>query len=189
VALDQRENVVRVLVLVTGVPGSGKTTLARRVAAELELPMLSRDVIKETLFDTLGLGDKTWADTLGRASSAVVWALLTNGIAHTVVDTWIDPSRDDADGARSHLATSTHVVELLCDCPGELAASRYAQRVRHPGHSINEHLLRRIRASALLMRPLGIGPTLRVDTSAPVDVAAVVSWVRDTVDVLGEGHG
>ncbi|MBA2532172.1 MAG: AAA family ATPase [Nocardioidaceae bacterium] len=169
------------LVLVTGVPGSGKTTLARSVAAELELPMLSRDVIKETLFDTLGLGDKTWADTLGRASSSVLWALLANGIEHAVVDTWLDPSRDDADDARHHLAASICVVELLCECPGDLAASRYAQRVRHIGHGINEHLLQRIRASAPLMRPLGIGPTLRVDTSAPVDVAGVVSWVRDTV--------
>ncbi len=37
-------------VLVTGVPGSGKTTLARELSVRLRLPLLSMDTIKEQLF-------------------------------------------------------------------------------------------------------------------------------------------
>ena len=41
-------------VLVAGWPGSGKSTLAAALAAELGLPLLSKDEIKEALMDGLG---------------------------------------------------------------------------------------------------------------------------------------
>lgn len=47
-------------VVVSGAPGTGKSTVAARLAADLRLPELSLDVIKETLADVLGCGDETW---------------------------------------------------------------------------------------------------------------------------------
>lgn len=37
------------VVLITGAPAAGKTTLARELADRLSLPVLSKDRIKETL--------------------------------------------------------------------------------------------------------------------------------------------
>lgn len=45
------------LVLVTGLPASGKTTLAQGLAAMLELPLIAKDRYKELLFDVLGVKD------------------------------------------------------------------------------------------------------------------------------------
>jgi predicted kinase len=41
-------------VLVAGWPGSGKSTLAAALAAQLRLPLLAKDEIKEALMDGLG---------------------------------------------------------------------------------------------------------------------------------------
>ena len=44
---------VRRIVLVSGAPGSGKTTLGQPLAAALGMPFISKDAIKERLFDSL----------------------------------------------------------------------------------------------------------------------------------------
>lgn len=41
------------LIIVNGLPGTGKTTLARRLAADVRLPVFHRDGIYETLYDAL----------------------------------------------------------------------------------------------------------------------------------------
>ncbi len=41
------------LIIINGPPGAGKTTLARRLATDLRLPVIHRVSIAETLFDGL----------------------------------------------------------------------------------------------------------------------------------------
>ena len=45
------------LIIINGAPCTGKTTLGRKLAKQLRLPFLSKDGIKEVLFDTLGWED------------------------------------------------------------------------------------------------------------------------------------
>jgi predicted kinase len=59
------------VVVATGIPASGKTTLATALSAQLEWPLISKDVVKEALFDALGTGDLQWSQRLGRAGHVV----------------------------------------------------------------------------------------------------------------------
>jgi predicted kinase len=63
------------LVLVTGPPGGGKTALAAPLARGLGLPLLSKDELKESLFDSLGTGDPEWSRRLGRAAVALLFVV------------------------------------------------------------------------------------------------------------------
>jgi hypothetical protein len=71
------------------------------------------------------------------------------------------------------------IVEVRCRCPRELALARYRGRLgRHPGH-LDRHRSDDELWNDELLRPLGIGPVLEVDTSADVDVAALVRAIGE----------
>src|SRR6185503_9635379 len=55
-------------VIVSGLPASGKSTLARRLAPLLSLPVLDKDDILEALFSSLGVGDAAWRAKLSRSA-------------------------------------------------------------------------------------------------------------------------
>lgn len=170
----------RTVVLVTGIPGAGKTTVSRALSKALTLPLLSKDAIKESLFDVLGVRDREWSLQLGAAANNVLWSLLSLCPAGAIVDMWLDPIRDVGLGQQGLAQADVQTAyEIICDCPAELAVQRYAGRVRHPGHLPPDHAtLQRIHDSSTLMTPLGIGPTKRIDTTGPVDIAALVEWLH-----------
>ena len=52
--MHSETSVSGLFVLVAGWPGSGKSTLAAALAAQLTIPLLAKDEIKEALMDGLG---------------------------------------------------------------------------------------------------------------------------------------
>ena len=53
------------LIVVSGAPGTGKSTIAAALGAGLRFPVLSLDPIKEALADVLGLGGEDWSNQVG----------------------------------------------------------------------------------------------------------------------------
>src|SRR5947209_8957094 len=64
-----------VVVVVTGAPGSGKTTLAARLAPALGRPLFAKDAVKETLYETLGAPTVEESRRLGRATFGLLYAM------------------------------------------------------------------------------------------------------------------
>jgi len=166
----------RRLVLVSGCPGAGKTTLAVPLAAELGFTLLSKDRIKETLHDGLGapVADRAWSRRLGAAAMELLWALAADAPS-IVLEANFRPHSAYERGRIGSLAARP--VEVHCACPLALAAQRYNLRAgaRHPVHVVEE-----LAADDLVKfdRPIGIGDVITVDTTVQVDVAEVAEKVR-----------
>lgn len=60
-------------VLIAGLPASGKTTFAAHLAAQLQLPMVSKDRIKEIMYDTIGFRSKDEKVTLSIAATQLLY--------------------------------------------------------------------------------------------------------------------
>jgi predicted kinase len=165
----------RRLVYVSGAPGSGKTSLAVPLAAELGYALLTKDRIKETLHDALGTPepDRAWSRRLGAAAMELLWALAADAPA-VVIEANFRPNSRYVRAKISGLAAQP--VEVYCTCPPELAVGRYNARATHPVHVVTTLELE---ALAEYDRPVGIGALLTVDTTGPVDVNAVAAAVRD----------
>jgi predicted kinase len=131
----------RQLVLVSGPPAAGKTTIAGPLAAELGFTLLAKDRIKETLHDALAdsgaqlpVGsDLVWSRRLGAASMELLWALAAEAPAVVLeANFWADDLR-----VRGRLAgLAANPVEVFCQCPEEEYLRRYADRApsRHQAH-------------------------------------------------------
>lgn len=129
------------LILVTGKPASGKTTLAGRLAAELHLPLLTKDAIKEALYDTIGWSDKAHSQQLGAASFRVLYvvldALLAAGVS-VIAEAPFDPEISARELIALRERHPCAVVQVLCRADGQVLVDRYRVRndsgARHPGH-------------------------------------------------------
>lgn len=158
-------------VLVGGWPAAGKTTLARGLASELDVPYLSKDEIKEALMDALGApATVEESRELGRAAvSAVLRA--AQGCSAAVIDsTWFRSARPLVDELTGPF------VEIRCRVHVELVRKRYRERVRDERHL--DHLRSEEELWGREVAPLGVGPVVEVDTSGPVDVPALADRVR-----------
>ena len=60
-------------ILVAGMPASGKSTIAVRISESLGIPMLSKDSIKEVLFDDLGFHSRAEKVQLGTAAMHILY--------------------------------------------------------------------------------------------------------------------
>lgn len=171
------------VVVVSGLPASGKSTLAARLRDELRLPLLSLDTVKESLVDGLGADAPDDRFALRRAARQVIVDLTAANPGGCVIDVWIDPGGDESrfcDGLRElgDLAFS----ELVCRVPVDVALERYGRRHRHRAHlPLDDYYRRRIEDAAPLIGPLGLGPHLDVDTTTPVlgtRLDEIVAWLR-----------
>jgi len=124
------------LMIILGCPASGKTTLARRLAADLAVPILSKDDIKEALFDVLGVGDRQGSRRLSDACFAAQLRMaetqLTAGLSCLVEGNW---RAEHAGGVRKVLACSgARAAQVWCRASAAEILRRFTARDRHPGH-------------------------------------------------------
>jgi glucokinase len=176
----------RTFVVVSGLPGSGKTTLARQLANQLGLPVIDKDDILDRLFEARGAGDFAWRRRLSRESDIILEreALASNGAI--LASLWRVPDMAEQSGTPIHWlrGLSNLVVNVACVCPPETAAKRFVERKRHPGIWTDT---RRTQKSSRVLRRwprLGRSTSGHAWTSIRLALSSLTTWFVKSVVCL-----
>jgi predicted kinase len=163
-------------VVVSGPPGSGKSSLAPVLAAGLGLPLLAKDAIKEALMGAVPAADVEGSRRSGRASMDVLFALAASSPPGAVLE---------ANFHRSLALPSIgglpgRTLEVFCRCSRETARARFRARTgtRHAGHFDAERSDDEIWHPEATEPVAGGWPVLEVDTEGPVGVAELLARVH-----------
>ena len=117
------------LLVVTGRPGSGKTTFAKALSDEIFMPVISRDQIKEGYVHTFGkkhaeLGDDTnkrvtdiFFDTLRYLTANKISVIAEAAFQHSIWSSMLEPFME-----------MTRIYLLICRVDGMTALDRFIKR-------------------------------------------------------------
>ena len=133
-----------ILIIIAGPPCTGKTTLGRMIAERFHLPFISKDDIKETLFNSIGVKDREWSMQLGILSYKLLYyfveSILKSGDSLVVESNF----RAEYDSEQFNILIKKYdctPVQIQCKTNGEVLYERFKKRSesgeRHPGHVDN----------------------------------------------------
>ncbi|MFC0861702.1 AAA family ATPase [Sphaerimonospora cavernae] len=165
---------VPVLAVVSGPPGSGKTTLAREVARTLGLPLICRDEIKQGMVHRVPAAEADSEDLLNQRTLAAFFAVL-----ETLLRAGVSVIAEAAFQDRlwrpglEPLARLAEVRVIRCAVDAAVAHERIARRAETDAHRAahaDQDLLAAIAAGgystdSFVWISLPV-PTLTVDTTA-----------------------
>ena len=194
------------LIILSGLPASGKSTVARALQGAFPFPILEKDRIKEQLFDTLGFQSHEEKRRLDAAAARILLQtaedILTAG-GSVILDNNFDTAAGTALKALQE-RLRPRSVSILLTADEDVLYERYLARdlahTRHPGHAVSDRypiqpgdpevapLERAGFAQRYLSRGMGQvcwdGPVLTVDTTDldALDWDGLIARVREALE-------
>ena len=179
------------MIIITGPPGAGKTTLARNLSQALNLPLINKDDVKDILFDTLGWKDRQWSMKLGQASFEILFHLLECQLKvnkPVILETAFIPKYHNTRFMKLRSKYGFMSIQIVCTAEDKVLYERFIKRTksneRHPGHV--DHLMTYDQFSKLLREgkyaTLDIGgEILEIDTTdfTTVDYEGLLTEIQD----------
>jgi predicted kinase len=180
------------VIIVSGPPCTGKTDLGQRIASAFSLPFISKDGIKESLFDSLGWKDRAWSKKLSAVSYVLLYYFVESQLAagqSFVVEANFASAPHTERFLSLKQACPFEPFQIQCIAEGQVLLRRFRERAergeRHPGH-VDDLALDELRPILLKGRldPLDIGGTLyEVDTTRfeAIDFHSLYDLVRQAL--------
>lgn len=181
------------LVLVSGAPASGKSTLAPRLARTLSLPLLARDHIREALADAIHDDDGVQRPAVLAATFRIFYRLLADMLS--TGDGLVAESnfhRGVAEGDLRPFLPLARIVIVHCHTTLDVSFRRFVARSEHDERhwsSFDAERIAQIRdghipAAWERAQPLDLDvPIMQVDTTDGYvpDLDGVVAFIRSAV--------
>jgi predicted kinase len=161
------------LIIINGLPATGKTTIAQQIAKQYDLKLISKDTIKEFLFDVFGVEDREWSRKLGGISNDFLYEITE--LALKSGKSIIIENAFETAFAKPRLQELTHaydvnVAEVYCSCDPAVRRKRFVDRnesgSRHVGHMDKDNYPKPEDEEPLeKYAPLNVGTFIEHDTT------------------------
>ena len=131
-------------ILVTGIPAAGKSTMAEMISERLKLPVISKDTVKELLFDNVGFQSREEKVKLGVASMEIMYyvagQLMKAGQSFILENNFEYSSEQGIRNLLEQYQYSVLTITLTGDY--KVIYQRFLEREsspdRHRGHVVND---------------------------------------------------
>lgn len=177
------------LIIFNGLPASGKTTLAKLIADQLNLVLFSKDDFKELLGDKIGCENIESTKFYGKASFATLFLvaqrLLENDIS-CIIEGNFSHGEETTQFIEFLKSKNIRVFEILCETDGDILVKRFKSRQRHIVHNIFDQAQMKTYVETNIRngKPtiLGAGQLLKINTNSPIKICK-----RSILDFLDIG--
>jgi predicted kinase len=176
------------LIITTGRPAAGKSTLAKWLSKELGVPFVSNDNVRDLLFKGLGWKDRKSAQLLGRTSNDIMFYFAEMQLeagCSLILDHAFDPLLSAPKFQALKTKYSIEIIQIICNSDRETLFNRFHERAKsgnpHPSPG-DEEVLDELRAylekEQSLVMDIG-GTIIEIDTTdfAKVDYQAILQAV------------
>jgi 2-phosphoglycerate kinase len=141
------------IIVFTGLPGTGKTTLSKQVAGILDIPLIAKDAIKEIMYDTIGWSDKEFSGKLARATFGIIEYVIEENLRtgrSIIVESNYAPKLASKQFQQWQEQYGCTITQIVCRTDLDVLAQRYLDRIksgqRHEGHIDNNGTFESYRA-------------------------------------------
>jgi len=165
------------IVLISGAPGVGKTTIAVPLARALNFTLIAKDDIKEALYEALNsrANDREFSRKVGAASWELLWKLASKS-PEVILEANFRPNSQVE--IEQLAALKAQIIEVHCHCSPEEIMRRFKSRSavgdRHYAHPMSEITAEQI---AEFDGWMGFGTLIKLDTTHPVDIPSLAQQI------------
>ncbi len=184
-----------VVILVNGMPGTGKSTLASKLRDDLQLPLVSKDGLKEYFYDVLGVTTRDESRAVGAACLDMIYALTREYAAQGLSVMIESPmfyryAKPEFEDILEEIDIT--FVEVHCRTNKDVRRDRMAYRRQHENrhaiHMLTETILGENDPEPGDYEPLGIGTLFEIDTTSFSDdhYAKLLNDIKLTIPQGGQ---
>ena len=182
------------LVLLNGPPCAGKTHLLEFIANTYALPVMSKDIVKESLYASLGWSDRAWSRKLSQAAMKLLYEYASSLLSRNhscLLEANFMAGQAEKEIALLDTTLDFEVWQIFVWAKPEVLHRRFQERAnsasRHPGH-LDQELQNEYAADSIphsQMKPIKTGGPLLLLETTFMDVALaadhqtrVQEWLR-----------